>query len=93
MALLSGTRLTDRIDRLLPHEEAFRSALRGPDVASRVGLWLGLCFLVALLTGVSATLRSRHRQPSRSRAGPSRSTGSPRPCTSRPAQPPCRCCW
>jgi len=52
MALLSGTRLTDRIDRLLPHEEAFRSALRGPDVASRVGLWLGLCFLVALLTGV-----------------------------------------
>ena len=52
MALLSGTRLTDRIDRLLPREEAFRSALRGADVASRVGLWLGLCFLVALLTGV-----------------------------------------
>ena len=52
MALLSGTRLTDRIDRLFPREEAFRSALRGPDVASRVGLWLGLCFLVTLLTGV-----------------------------------------
>lgn len=52
MALLSGTRLTDRIDRLLPREETFRSALRGPDVASRVGLWLGVCFLVALLTGV-----------------------------------------
>ena len=37
MALLSGTRLTDRIDRLFPREEAFRSALRGPNVASRVG--------------------------------------------------------
>ncbi len=36
----------------VPREEDFRSRLRGPEVASRVGLWLGVCFGVAFLTGV-----------------------------------------
>ncbi len=35
-----------------PREEDFRSTLRGPEVAARVGLWLGICFTVAFLTGV-----------------------------------------
>jgi len=35
-----------------PVEGDFRSRLRGPEVASRVGLWLGICFAVAFLTGL-----------------------------------------
>ena len=36
----------------VPREESFTSALRGPEVAARVGSWLGVCFTVAFLTGV-----------------------------------------
>jgi len=36
----------------LPRETDFGSRLRGPEVAARVGLWLGICFLVAFLTGL-----------------------------------------
>jgi Oxidoreductase molybdopterin binding domain len=36
----------------IPREEDFRSRLRGPEVASRVGMWLGICFAVAFLTGL-----------------------------------------
>ena len=35
-----------------PREEDFTSTLRGPEVAARVGLWLGICFTVAFLTGI-----------------------------------------
>jgi len=35
-----------------PRERDFTSTLRGPEVAARVGLWLGVCFTVAFLTGV-----------------------------------------
>ncbi len=35
-----------------PREEDFTSRLRGPAVAARVGLWLGVCFAVAFLTGL-----------------------------------------
>ena len=35
-----------------PRERDFTSTLRGPEVAARVGLWLGACFTVAFLTGV-----------------------------------------
>jgi Oxidoreductase molybdopterin binding domain len=35
-----------------PREEDFRSRLRGPEVAARVGVWLGVCFGVAFLTGL-----------------------------------------
>ena len=37
---------------LVPREESFSSPLRSPAVASRIGLWLGVCFGLALLTGV-----------------------------------------
>ncbi|MGO4255027.1 molybdopterin-dependent oxidoreductase [Marmoricola sp. RAF53] len=35
-----------------PTEESFTSTLRGPAVTSRVGLWLGVCFAVAFVTGL-----------------------------------------
>jgi len=40
----------------VPREEDFSSRLRGPEVASRVGLWLGICFAVAFLTGLYSHL-------------------------------------
>ena len=40
----------------VPHETDFRSRLRSPAVASRVGLWLGVCFALAFLTGVFSHL-------------------------------------
>ena len=36
----------------VPDETDFRSRLRGPQVAARVGLWLGICFGIAFVTGV-----------------------------------------
>lgn len=36
----------------LPREEDFTSRLRSPAVAARVGMWLGICFGVAFLTGL-----------------------------------------
>jgi len=36
----------------IPRERDFTSSLRSPEVAARVGLWLGICFTVAFLTGV-----------------------------------------
>jgi hypothetical protein len=35
-----------------PRERDFTSTLHGPEVAGRVGLWLGVCFTLAFLTGV-----------------------------------------
>lgn len=40
----------------VPREADFRSRLRGPAVASRVGLWLGVCFGLAFLTGLYSHL-------------------------------------
>jgi hypothetical protein len=40
-----------RIPRI-PQEGDFTSPLRSPAVASRVGLWLGICFGVAFVTGL-----------------------------------------
>lgn len=37
---------------LIPKPESFTSRLRGPEVTARVGLWLGICFLVAFVTGL-----------------------------------------
>jgi len=37
---------------LVPRPESFTSRLRGPEVTSRVGVWLGVCFLVTFLTGL-----------------------------------------
>ena len=36
----------------LPDEHSFASRLRSPAVAARVGLWLGICFGIAFLTGL-----------------------------------------
>ncbi len=36
----------------VPDENDFTSRLRSPAVASRVGVWLGICFGIAFLTGV-----------------------------------------
>lgn len=36
----------------MPREEDFTSRLRSPATASRIGVWLGACFLVAFVTGV-----------------------------------------
>ena len=36
----------------VPREDDFTSRLRSPAVAARVGLWLGVCFGVAFLTGI-----------------------------------------
>ncbi|MPZ60872.1 MAG: molybdopterin-dependent oxidoreductase [Propionibacteriales bacterium] len=37
---------------MLPREKDFRSRLRGAQVTARVGVWLGLCFWIAFVTGV-----------------------------------------
>jgi len=36
----------------IPAEADFRSSLRSPAVAARVGVWLGVCFVLAFVTGV-----------------------------------------
>ncbi len=37
---------------VVPREEHFTSRLRSPAVAARVGRWLGICFVVAFVTGL-----------------------------------------
>jgi DMSO/TMAO reductase YedYZ molybdopterin-dependent catalytic subunit len=48
------TRLTSRLR--IPHEGEFSTRLRSPAVTARVGLWLGVCFLLAFLTGLYSHL-------------------------------------
>jgi hypothetical protein len=38
--------------RVVPSESDFTSRLRSPAVSARVGLWLGICFGIAFLTGL-----------------------------------------
>lgn len=40
------------MNRRVPVESDFTSSLRSPAVASRVGLWLGVCFGLAFVTGL-----------------------------------------
>jgi DMSO/TMAO reductase YedYZ molybdopterin-dependent catalytic subunit len=47
---LTGT--AARIDARLPRPEAFTSELRGPRTAARVGVWIGVLFLVTFVTGL-----------------------------------------
>ncbi|MGD9960090.1 molybdopterin-dependent oxidoreductase [Nocardioides sp.] len=44
----------------LPAEEDFTSRLRSPAVAARIGLWLGVCFTLAFLTGVISHVAQAH---------------------------------
>lgn len=46
------TGLAAAVDERLPTPAAFRSDLRGPRTAARVGVWLGLAFGVTFVTGV-----------------------------------------
>ena len=46
------TGLAAALDERLPTPESFDSDLRGPRTAARVGVWLGLAFGVAFVTGV-----------------------------------------
>ncbi len=46
---------TSTLEKLVaaaPTPESFSSRLRSPAVTARVGLWLGICFGVAFLTGL-----------------------------------------
>lgn len=38
--------------KLVPSPEDFKSRLRGPEIAARVGVWLGICFGLAFITGL-----------------------------------------
>ncbi len=48
----SLTGLAAAIDERLPAPAAFRSDVRGPRTAARIGVWLGVAFGVAFVTGV-----------------------------------------
>lgn len=50
------TDLRTRVGRVvesapIPREDQFTSRLRSPAVAARIGVWLGVCFVVAFVTG------------------------------------------
>lgn len=47
----------------LPSESAFSSRLRSAAVTARVGLWLGICFLVCFLTGLISHYAQNVDQP------------------------------
>jgi hypothetical protein len=47
----------------IPREDDFRSRLRTPAVAARVGLWLGICFGVAFVTGLISHYAQQQHQP------------------------------
>ena len=52
---MSGTRVTDALTRVvgaMPQPDDFTSSARTRQLTARVGTWLGVCFLVAFLTGV-----------------------------------------
>lgn len=52
---MSGTRVTDALTRLVdavPTEDDFTSTARSRQLTARVGTWLGVCFLLAFLTGL-----------------------------------------
>ena len=47
----------------LPAPEHFTSRLRSPQVAARVGLWLGICFGICFLTGLISHYAQNPSQP------------------------------
>jgi hypothetical protein len=47
----------------VPTEDAFTSRLRSGAVASRVGLWLGICFGICFLTGLLSHYAQNPDQP------------------------------
>ncbi|MGI8521781.1 MAG: molybdopterin-dependent oxidoreductase [Nocardioides sp.] len=47
----------------LPSEDDFTSRLRSPAVAARVGVWLGICFAIAFVTGLISHYAQVPSQP------------------------------
>jgi hypothetical protein len=47
----------------IPREEDFGSRLRSPAVTARLGLWLGICFGVAFVTGLISHYAQQQHQP------------------------------
>lgn len=56
MSQLKPPRTKLRIPHKIPHEDDFTSRLRSPAVAARVGVWLGVAFGLAFLTGLYSHL-------------------------------------
>lgn len=54
--------MTGRV-KVLPHPDDFTSRLRSPAVASRVGIWLGIAFLLCFLTGLLSHYAQQPSQP------------------------------
>ncbi len=52
-----------RVTLRLPKESDFTSRLRSPAVAARVGLWLGICFVVCFVTGLISHYAQAGSQP------------------------------
>ncbi|MCW2843771.1 MAG: reductase [Nocardioides sp.] len=46
-----------------PSDEQFTSRLRSAAVAARIGLWLGICFAIAFVTGLISHYAQNHSQP------------------------------
>ena len=72
----------------------FTSRLRSPAVAARVGLWLGICFGVAFVTGLVSHFAQSPDPPVPFPTQPV--VGLPRhpgPARHQPVRRPCRCCW
>ena len=65
----------------VPAEEDFTSRLRSPAVAARIGIWLGVCFGLAFVTGLISHFAQVSNPGSRSRPARRGATGSPRECT------------
>ena len=63
---MSGARTLPRP----PAPEDFTSRLRSPAVAARVGLWLGICFLICFLTGLISHYAQETSQPVAFPTGP-----------------------
>jgi len=47
----------------IPREDDFRSRLRSPAMAARIGLWLGICFGIAFVTGLISHYAQQPHQP------------------------------
>ncbi|MCX6401623.1 MAG: molybdopterin-dependent oxidoreductase [Propionibacteriales bacterium] len=47
----------------IPDQDSFTSRLRSPAVAARIGLWLGICFGIAFVTGLISHYAQASSQP------------------------------
>jgi DMSO/TMAO reductase YedYZ molybdopterin-dependent catalytic subunit len=66
------TGVAARIDARIPGPDDFTSGLRGPRTAARVGVWLGVTFTVAFLTGLYSHASQLATPPVALPTGPAR---------------------